>query len=62
MTREGTGHLSKGNCLIFLDLIFRFFASERLGRKIMKLDNEELFPHLHKIKDLEVQRCSVPFR
>jgi hypothetical protein len=34
--REGTGHLLRGNCLIFLDL-FRFFASERLARKIMKL-------------------------
>ena len=35
--------------------------SERLGSNI-KLGNGELFPHLHKFKDLEVQRCPVPFR
>jgi hypothetical protein len=37
------------------------FASERPGRKIIKLGNEELFPYLHKFRHLEVQRCPVPF-
>ncbi len=27
----------------------------------MKLNNEELFPRLYKFKDLEAQRCPVPF-
>jgi hypothetical protein len=44
----------------FLRADFRFFASHRLGSKIIKLGNEELFPHLHKFKGLEVQRCPVP--
>jgi hypothetical protein len=45
----------------FLGPDFRFFSRGRLGRKIMKLGNEELFPHFLKIKGLEAQRCPVPF-
>jgi hypothetical protein len=45
----------------FIGPDFRFFSSERLGRKILKMGNEELFPHHHKFKDLEVQRCPVSF-
>jgi hypothetical protein len=40
---------------------FRFFASERLGGKIIKLGNKELFPCLHKLKDLEIQEGPVSF-
>ena len=55
--REGTRHLSRGELPDFHGPDFRFFASGRLGRKIIKPGGHELFPHLHKFKHLEVQRC-----